>query len=255
MSMFFNNSNIINEIKIKSGKTTVDSEKDDNELVDDYTNDTPEEDDTTDNIPEEDDTTEDSESDKEDDTTIDDDYTDDKPEEDDNADDTTDDNTSEEDDTTNDSTDDVPEDDNTDYTLPDEDGGDDTSEEDDTTNDITDGDTGNDLQDLENKTLTGLSPQQIEIRNSELKNRFVDIYNIIADSLSKCSKLLRNDETSKTIDFIAEKLSSLKEMIYFYICNTYFTKTYTENSIMLQRYLVTMNTLNVLLDEIIDKKK
>ena len=111
-------------------------------------------------------------------------------------------------------------------------------------------DPNNDIQQLEKNLLADLSPQQMAIKNTELKSRFIDIYNLVDNIITRCNSLTKTEEMIDTLDFVIKKLVDMKEMIYYYITNTYFTKTYVDNSIMYQQYLVTLNTLSSILVEI-----
>ena len=106
------------------------------------------------------------------------------------------------------------------------------------------------LQQLEKNLLSDLSPQQMNIKNTELKRNFISLYELIDNTITRCNSLNKSDDMIDTLDFVISKLLDLKEMIYYYITNTFFTKTYIDNSIMYHQYLITLNSISSILSEI-----
>lgn len=173
------------------------------------------------------------------------------------------------------------EEDDTDYTTdPDEDPGDDTEDATDYTNDPDDtGETGDEGADdntgeddiggddtnmddtqqaggsSELKTLEGdlfkdLSPEQLRLKNMELKQQYIEAYGTITASLVRLEKVYKTEESVKVVKFVSEKLSELKELISYYLKSTYDTKSYVENNIMYQKYLMVLNTVTEILDRL-----
>ena len=146
----------------------------------------------------------------------------------------------------------------TDYTK---ETGDDDNEDDDN-NDTDNTDNGSDsssevdnkntseLQSAENKLFADLSPEQMAIKNRELKQKFIDIYKTTSYILYKFTSVPKSSFNNKSIVFVVNKLNKLRDIVFDYISETFFTKTYIENSIMLQEFIVTLNTINNIISEL-----
>lgn len=142
---------------------------------------------------------------------------------------------------------------------------DDTTEEDPSAeegDDTTDDESGDDsesgeqgeLQSLEDDLFKDLSPEQMNIKLLEIKKQYLEVYTTITDILSRTNKIPKTTENIKVLEFVTNKLMELKELVQFYLSNTFDTKTYTENLVNYQQYLVVLNTVNRLLKEINTKK-
>lgn len=106
------------------------------------------------------------------------------------------------------------------------------------------------LKELESSLFSGLSPEQIEIKHYELKKQFIELYNVVCGIIEKINNIVKTKDNTPVISFSNTKLIELKELIHFYLTKTYSTKTYTESSIMYQRYLATIEVIRRLLAEI-----
>lgn len=110
------------------------------------------------------------------------------------------------------------------------------------------------LQSLEDDLFKDLSPEQMNIKLLEIKKQYLEVYTTITDILSRTNKIPKTTENIKVLEFVTNKLMELKELVQFYLSNTFDTKTYTENLVNYQQYLVVLNTVNRLLKEINTKK-
>ena len=136
-------------------------------------------------------------------------------------------------------------------------GTDDTEAGDETTDETPD-DSGsegdNELQSLENDLFKDITPEQMNIKILELKKQYLEVYSTITDVLTRTNKIQKTTQNIKVLEFIINKLIELKDIVQFYLSNTFDTKTYMENMVNYQQYLVTLNTINRLLKEINVKK-
>ena len=144
----------------------------------------------------------------------------------------------------------------TDYTTdPDEDNtednNDDTDSEDTTEDDQqqVSGASG-ELKTIEGDLFKDLSPEQLRLKNIELKQQYIEVYGTITATLTRLEKVVKNDENTKPLKFITEKLSELKDLVSYYLRETYDTKSYIENNVMYQKYLVVLNTVTEMLDKL-----
>lgn len=133
--------------------------------------------------------------------------------------------------------------------------GDDNSDSDDSVDDSDSGDEGSEeLKSLENDIFQDITPEQMNIKILELKKQYLEVYSTIVDVLTRTNKIPKTTQNIKVLEFIINKLMELKDLVQFYLSNTFDTKTYMENMVNYQQYLVTLNTINRLLKEINVKK-
>lgn len=111
-------------------------------------------------------------------------------------------------------------------------------------------DNSSDVSDLEKEILGSLSDEQISIKYKELKTQYINIYSTIDTLLIRVNKISKNNNNIKVIEFILNKLTELKELVVFYLTNTFDTKSYIENTINYQQYLAILNSMTKLFKEI-----
>lgn len=113
----------------------------------------------------------------------------------------------------------------------------------------------NELKSLEDDIFKDIPPEQMNIKIMELKKQYLEVYATITDVLTRTNKIPKTTQIMSVLEFIINKLMELKEMVQFYLSNTFDTKTYVENMVNYQQYLATLNTINRLLKEISRKKE
>lgn len=128
------------------------------------------------------------------------------------------------------------------------------SDEDESTTDETEG-SENELKSLEDDIFKDIPPEQMNIKIMELKKQYLEVYATITDVLSRTNKIPKTSQNMSVLEFIINKLMELKDIVQFYLSNTFDTKTYVENMVNYQQYLATLNTINRLLKEISRKKE
>ena len=163
------------------------------------------------------------------------------------------------DDTTTDDTDDVGAGESDNFMDDgDEEGGDDTGEEgseetiDDASNEegSENGEEDYDLNKIEDELFSSLTPEQIAIKNHELKNQFIEVYSIIGSTLVRINDIPKSNDNINILKFITEKLLELREMIDYNITVAYSTRTYIENNIIYQQCIATLNAIADIIDNI-----
>lgn len=215
----------------------------------DYTGDGPEPDDEEDNPDDQQDNT-DGQGDNPDDEDENPDYTSDKPESDDEEDNPDDqqDNAGGQEDNQDD------EDENPDYTSdkPESDDEDDVGgagAEDNTGGDSASGGD-SEIQDLENDLFSELTPAQIAIKQTELKTQFITLYGNIEKTIDRLAKVNRVEDNIKPLEFVTLKLMQLKDLVRDSLIESYDTRSYVENQIMLQRLMAIFATLMNIVEEL-----
>lgn len=106
------------------------------------------------------------------------------------------------------------------------------------------------LQDAEAKLFSDLTPQQITIRNSELKNQYVELYRTIDKSLARLSNITKLDQNIPILDFTSKKLTELKVLVNDYIINTFNTNGYLENQVNLKHFLLVLTAIDDILKHV-----
>lgn len=109
---------------------------------------------------------------------------------------------------------------------------------------------GYDINKIEEELFSSLTPEQIAIKNHELKNQFIELYSIIGSTLVRINDISKTNENINVLKFITEKLLELREMIDFNITTAYQTRTYIENNIIYQQCIATLNAIAEIIDNI-----
>ena len=107
-----------------------------------------------------------------------------------------------------------------------------------------------DINKIEDELFSSLTPEQIAIKNHELKNQFIELYSIIGSTLVRINDISKTNENINVLKFITEKLLELREMIDFNITTAYQTRTYIENNIIYQQCIATLNAIGDIIDNI-----
>ena len=106
---------------------------------------------------------------------------------------------------------------------------------------------------VEEDIFSVLSPEQQNIRIFELKGNFAKTYDDIEDTLEKINSLTKTSENQSVLERVVKSLNSMKDMIQFYITNTFDTKSYIENSATYKKYLTALQVISNILKEVDSK--
>lgn len=117
------------------------------------------------------------------------------------------------------------------------------------TSDSGDGQPVDDLKKREEKLLSNLTPEQLDIKHRELKNNFLNMYDIVNNAIERISDISVNEESISTVEYVSNQLSNLKDMVVDYLNTTYKTKSYIENYINYNRFIAVLNGINKLIEE------
>lgn len=114
-------------------------------------------------------------------------------------------------------------------------------------------DSDNTLAGMEKNLFSDLTPQQLAIKNNELLQNYIELYetiNTIFDSINKIPKTYNN---TRPLTFITDQLVGLKDMVNYVITTTYVTRTYVENMAYYKQALVVLEQLNSMLKALVQK--
>ena len=141
-----------------------------------------------------------------------------------------------------------------DDTSDDGDGGEDSEEESQSSDEEGSDDNENnedyDINKIEDELFSSLTPEQIAIKNHELKNQFIELYSIIGSTLVRINDISKTNENINVLKFITEKLLELREMVDFNVTTAYQTRTYIENNIIYQQCIATLNAIADIIENI-----
>lgn len=107
----------------------------------------------------------------------------------------------------------------------------------------------------EKDVFRDLSPEQMIIKNKELKSQFKSLNNIIFDSLEKLNNISHTSYDNTILDFVVRKLVELKNISRDYTVEVFNTKSYIENQIQLQKMVATFNRIVNLLSNVRDNRQ
>ena len=108
----------------------------------------------------------------------------------------------------------------------------------------------NNIKDLETQLFSNLTPEQINIKNIELKTKFIDMHELVQKIITRVDNLKKTEENLHTLDFVIKKLTELLNMLNDYITKTYDTNTYIENQVNYKTFLVTLEIISKILEQV-----
>lgn len=140
-------------------------------------------------------------------------------------------------------------------------GTDDTGDDGDLGGDDTEEDVSDDVQipnlrEVQKQLFDQLTPEQQAIKVKELKNNYAELYTRCANILKTVTDSNPGDENMvRVFDYVQKTMTDLQTHIYYYITNTFDTKTYMENDMQFKQFLTILNTIKNILDELNGEKK
>lgn len=103
---------------------------------------------------------------------------------------------------------------------------------------------------MEEEIFKDLTQDQIDIKHQELKTNFGKIYDTTSSLIDRLNDIPTNDTYMASINFVSNQLADLRQMVTDYMNNAYSTKSYMENSINYNKFLMTLKGINDILEEI-----
>ena len=112
-----------------------------------------------------------------------------------------------------------------------------------------------DIKQLEDDIFAALTPEQIEMKKTELKSQFAKLYEAIDKTIERLSKVDRTSQSISEINFVTKKLLDLRDLLKESLVDNFSSKTYVENQIILQRHMVIYAALTNVVENIGKKRK
>lgn len=103
---------------------------------------------------------------------------------------------------------------------------------------------------MEGEIFKDLTKDQIDIKHQELKSNFTKIYDATSNLIDRLNDLPSNENYMATISFVSNQLADLRQLVTDYLNNVYSTKSYMENSINYNKFLMTLKGINDILEEV-----
>ena len=107
---------------------------------------------------------------------------------------------------------------------------------------------------MEDEIFSSLSDPQKLIKISELKGSFSRLYRSCDDVLNNIDNITKTDENLLVLERVTNTLNDIKSYIEHYLMYTFDTKTYTENTVNLQKYISIFNAVKDIFKEIAKQK-
>lgn len=107
-----------------------------------------------------------------------------------------------------------------------------------------------DPKEKEQELFASLKPEQLELKQEELKRQFKNLYDSVNGSLEKLKKVSHTSQDDHLLDFLVRKLLDVRDISRDYLVKTFDTKSYVENQIQLQRLISVFSMVTTLVSNI-----
>ena len=108
----------------------------------------------------------------------------------------------------------------------------------------------NKIKELETQLFANLTPEQINIKNIELKTKFIEMHELVQKVITRIDNLKKTEENIHTLDFVIKKLSEMLNLLNDYITKTYDTNTYFENLVNYKTFLATLEIVTKIMNQV-----
>ena len=105
---------------------------------------------------------------------------------------------------------------------------------------------------MEKDLFADLTPQQLAIKNGELLQNYIDLYDTLDTIFDNVNKIPKTYTNTRVIEFISDQLIELRDMVNTIITTTYTTRTYIENYTKYKQCLLVLQQLNTMLKSLIN---
>lgn len=111
--------------------------------------------------------------------------------------------------------------------------------------------TDDEIKQLEDELFSSFSPEQIEIKNRELKTLYINLYDTTTDIITRINDIPKIEKYLPIVEFISDKLSELRSTISDYLNGgTFKSLSYTENMINYNKFVAVLHGINKIIEEI-----
>ena len=106
------------------------------------------------------------------------------------------------------------------------------------------------IKELNDQIFSSFTPEQLAIKDEELKNRYFNMYVNVQDIIDRLNDIPKTEESLKILEFVSNKLDELAQILYSYITDTYTTLSYIENEINFNKFIGTLNGIDGVLADL-----
>lgn len=110
-----------------------------------------------------------------------------------------------------------------------------------------------DLLSMEKDLFADMSPEQLAIKNTNLLQNYIDLYDSLNSIFDDVNKIPKTFENTRLLEFIGNKLVELRDYVNQIIKTTYITRTYVENLTEYRKALLILQQINTMLKSIVQK--
>ena len=103
---------------------------------------------------------------------------------------------------------------------------------------------------VEDEIFSNYNADQLAIMNTDLKKNFNRLFVMLDDLVDHINDIPKIAEHIELIEFVSNKLAELRDMVSDYLYKTYKTKSYTENRIAYNKFLLTVKQINAIISKI-----
>ena len=107
-----------------------------------------------------------------------------------------------------------------------------------------------DPKEKEQELFSSLKPEQMAIKQEELKSQYKNLYDSINGSLDKLKKVSHTTQDDHLLDFLVRKLLDTRDICRDSLIKTFDTKSYVENQIQLQRLIAVYSMITTLVSNV-----
>ena len=103
--------------------------------------------------------------------------------------------------------------------------------------------------------FNSLTKEEQEIKIRELKKLFNELYSSTDDIVQKINNIPTDESSILTINRIAKTLANTKEYIRDYLLYSFTSKSFVENDVMFNRFLVILNSISGIIDKMYNQNQ
>ena len=107
-----------------------------------------------------------------------------------------------------------------------------------------------DIKQQEEELYSNLSPTLLDIKHRELKNQFLNMYDIVSSIIERIGDADISEDNIGIVEYVSDNLSRMRNMLTDYIESVYAAKSYIENSVNYNRFLAVLNGINEILEQV-----
>lgn len=107
------------------------------------------------------------------------------------------------------------------------------------------------IKQLEDELFSSFTPEQLDIKNRELKKLYIDLYDTTEAIIGRINEIPKIEKYLSIVEFVSDKLADLRSTISDYLNGgTYKSLSYTENMINYNKFVAVLHGINKIIEEI-----